>query len=93
MILILLLEVRILRNIIKLTIATATVIIVIVIIMKTIATIKVVMIIKLIAPRRLQLQKKLFSYLETEKKLKCFLLIQKLNHKCLVEVDHVIRPR
>ena len=59
MILILLLEVRNLKNIVKLTI-TITIII---IIMKTI-TIQIVMIIKLIALRRHQPQKKLFSYLE-----------------------------
>ena len=68
MILILLLEVilfrRNLKNIIKLTI-TITTTITIVIIMKTITAIKVVMIIKLIALRRHQPQKKLFSYLET----------------------------
>ena len=61
MILILLLEVRILRNIIKLTIATATIIIVIVIIMKTITTKKVIPIIKLIGPCRHQTKKKLCS--------------------------------
>ena len=64
MILILLLEVRNLKNIIKLTITTTTIII-IVLKMKTITTIKVVMIVKLIALRRHQSQKKLFSYLET----------------------------
>ena len=64
MILILLLEVRHLKNIIKLT-RTITTAIIIVLIMKTITTIKVVMIIKLIALRRHQPQKKLFSYLET----------------------------
>ena len=65
MILILLLELRNLKNIIKLTITiTATIIMLIVIIMKAITTIKVVMIIKLIAPHH-QPQKKLFSYLET----------------------------
>ena len=58
MILILLLEVKNLKNIINLTITITTIII-----MKTI-TIKVVMIIKLIALRRHQPQKKLFSYLE-----------------------------
>ena len=63
MILILLLEVRNLKNIIKLTI-TITTTIIIVLIMKTITTIKVVMVIKLIALRRHQPQKKLFSYLE-----------------------------
>ena len=66
MILILLLEVRNLKNIIKLTITiTTAIIIVIVIIMKTIVTIKVVLIITLITPRRHEPQKKLFSYLET----------------------------
>ena len=60
MILILLLEVRNLKNIVKLTITITTIII---IIMKTI-TIQIVMIIKLIALRRHQPQKKLFSYLE-----------------------------
>ena len=66
MILEFLLEVRNLKNITKLTITiTATIMIVIVIIIKTIATIKVALIIKLIAPRRRQPQKKLFSYLET----------------------------
>ena len=72
MILTLLLEVRNLKNIINLTrIITATIII-IVLIMKTITTIKVVMIIKLIALRRHQPQMKLFSYLETAKKIKRF---------------------
>ena len=42
-----------------------TTIIIIVLIMKTITTIRVVMIIKLIALRCHQTQKKLFSYLET----------------------------
>ena len=66
MILILLLEVRNLKNIIKLTITiTTTIIIVIVIIIKTITTIKVVMIINLIASRCHQPQKNLFSNLET----------------------------
>ena len=58
MILVQLLEVRILKNIIKLTIT------IIIIIMKTI-TIKLAMIIKLIALRRHQPQKNLFSYLDT----------------------------
>ena len=62
MILVQLLEVRILKNIIKLTI-TITTTIIIIIIMKTI--IKLAMIIKLIALRRHQPQKNLFSYLET----------------------------
>ena len=48
----------------KFTITVAA-IIVIVIIMKTIATIKAVMIIKLLVLRFHQPQKKLFSYLET----------------------------
>ena len=48
----------------KFTITMAATI-VIVIIMKAIATIKAVMIIKLIVLRRHQPQKKLFSYLET----------------------------
>ena len=64
MILILLLDVRNLKSIIKLT-RTITTTIIIVLIRKTITTIKVVMIIKLIALRRHQPQKKLFSYLET----------------------------
>ena len=64
MILILLLDVRNLKSIIKLT-RTITTAIIIVLIRKTITTIKVVMIIKLIALRRHQAQKKLFSYLET----------------------------
>ena len=64
MILILLLEVRNLKNIIKLT-RTITAIIIIVLVMKRITTKEVVMIIKLIALRRHQPQKKLFSYLET----------------------------
>ena len=63
MILILLLEVRNPKNIIKLT-RTITAV-VIVLIMKTITSINVVMIIKLIALRRHQPQKKLLSYLET----------------------------
>ena len=62
MILILPLEVKNLKNLIKLTITvTTTMMIVIAIIMKTIATIKVVLIMTLIAPRRHQPQKKLFS--------------------------------
>ena len=60
----LLLEVRNLKNIIKLT-RTITTTVIIVLIMKTRTTIKVVMIIKLIALRRHQPQKKLFSYFET----------------------------
>ena len=66
MILILLLEVKNLENIIKLTITiTTTIIIVIVIKMKKITIIKVVLTIKLIAPHRHQPQKKLFSDLES----------------------------
>ena len=86
MILILLLEVRNLKNIIKLTrIITAT--ITIVLIMKTATAIKVVIIIKLIALRRHQPQKKLFILGDSMvKKLKGFLLTRKLNYKCLVKV-------
>ena len=66
MTLLLLVEVRNLKNVIKLAITiTATIIIVIVIIMKTITAKKIVVIIKLVAPRHPQSQKKLFSYLET----------------------------
>ena len=56
--------------------------------MKTITTIKVVMIIRLIALRSYQPQKKLFFILGDNmvKKLNSFLLKQKLNHKCLVKV-------
>ena len=56
--------------------------------MKTITTIKVVMIIRLIALRSHQPQKKLFFILGDNmvKKLNSFLLKQKLNHKCLVKV-------
>ena len=85
MILMLLLEVRNLKNIIKLTI-TITIIIVIVIIMKII-TIKVVLIIKLMSPRRHQPQKKLFILGDSMvKKLNGFLLTRKLNRKCLAKV-------
>ena len=72
MILALLLEVRNIKNIIHLTRTITATIIIIVLIMKTITTRKVVMIIKLIALRRHQPQNKLFSYLETTKKIKRF---------------------
>ena len=66
MILMLLLEVRQLKNIIKLTTAIITTITAVIIkIMKTIPAIKVVLKIKLITPHRHRRQQKLFSYLET----------------------------
>ena len=64
MILISVLEVRNLKNIVKLTIKIITAIL-IVILMKAITTIKVAMKIKLIAVCRHQPQKELFPYLET----------------------------
>ena len=66
MILMLLLEVRQLKNIIKLTTAIITTITAVIVkIMKTIPAIKVVLKIKLITPHRHHRQQKLFSYLET----------------------------
>ena len=66
MILMLLLEVRQLKNIIKLTTAIITTITTVIVkIMKTIPAIKVVLKIKLIIPHRHHRQQKLFSYLET----------------------------
>ena len=66
MILMLLLEVRQLKNIIKLTTAIITTITTVIVkIMKTIPAIKVVLKIKLITPHCHHRQQKLFSYLET----------------------------
>ena len=88
LILVLLIEERILKNVTKLTITiTATIIIVIVIIMKAITTRKVLLIIKLIAIRRHQPQIKNVVILGDSmvKNLNGFLLTRKLNHKCLLK--------
>ena len=88
LILVLLIEERILKNVTKLTITiTATIIIVIVIIMKAITTRKVLLIIKLIATRRHQPQIKNVVILGDSmvKNLNGFLLTRKLNHKCLLK--------
>ena len=88
LILVLLIEERILKNVTKLTITiTATIIIVIAIIMKAITTRKVLLIIKLIATRRHQPQIKNVVILGDSmvKNLNGFLLTRKLNHKCLLK--------
>ena len=76
MILIILLEVRNLKNVTKLTIIITTKIMIeAVTIRKSITPIKVVLIVKSIAPRRHQPQKKLFPYLVTS----CLVKVQPFN--------------
>ena len=94
MILRLLLEVRNLKNITKLTVTiTTTIIIVIVITMKTNAIIEVVPIIKY--PVVTKLKRNCFDTWRQhgEKIINFFLLTRKLNHKCLVKVRPFISAR